>query len=222
MPAKPGSRIGNPAVNAREGEGQLALCFRFPQSGDRGFAISFQRGLHGGAVRVGGVDRLVGRRSMETAGRGGRWLVAAEDAGLFKTAVGFAIAGGEGQGPARLAHGLGVAAGVDAWNAKGATEKKNRGLRSPSVVPLRGYCRIGYYTMMRPDCNLHLRWDEVMLDAKNLTGWYKLDQHKNVNKGIKAEGPLAEELIRAETGNTLCVWSRVRAKNRSRKTRPCE
>jgi hypothetical protein len=49
--------------------------------------------------------------------------------------------------------------------------------------------------MMRPDCNLHLRWDEVTLDPKTLTGWYKLDQHKNVNKGIKAEGPLAEELV---------------------------
>lgn len=82
-----------------------------------------------------------------------------------------------------------------AWNAKVAEEKKNRGLRSPSAVPLRGYCLIGYYTMMRPDCNLHLRWDEVTLDAKNLTGWYKLDQHKNVNKGIKAEGPLAEEVV---------------------------
>jgi integrase len=82
-----------------------------------------------------------------------------------------------------------------AWNAKVEQEKKNRGLRSPSVVPLRGYCLIGYYTMMRPDCNLHLRWDEVTLDASTLTGWYKLDQHKNVNKGIKAEGPLAEELV---------------------------
>jgi hypothetical protein len=76
-----------------------------------------------------------------------------------------------------------------------AKEKKNRGLRSPSVVPLRGYCLIGYYTIMRPDWNLHLRWDEVTLDPKTLTGWYKLDQHKNVNKGIKAEGPLAEELV---------------------------
>jgi len=82
-----------------------------------------------------------------------------------------------------------------AWNTKVAKEKKNRGLRSPSVVPLRGYCLIGYYTMMRPDCNLHLRWDEVSLDPQTLTGWYKLDQHKNVNKGIKAEGPLAEELV---------------------------
>jgi len=30
---------------------------------------------------------------------------------------------------------------------------------------------------------------------QTLTGWYKLDQHKNVNTGIKAEGPLAEELV---------------------------
>ena len=82
-----------------------------------------------------------------------------------------------------------------AWNAKVAQEKKNRGLRSPSVVPLRGYCLIGYYTMMRPDCNLHLGWHEVTLDPATLTGWYKLDEHKNVNKGIKAEGPLAEELV---------------------------
>ena len=57
-----------------------------------------------------------------------------------------------------------------------------------------GYCLIAYYTMMRPDCNLHLRWDEVSLDPQTLTGWYKLDQHKNVNKGIKAEGLLAQAL----------------------------
>ena len=49
--------------------------------------------------------------------------------------------------------------------------------------------------MVRPDCNLRLRWDEVSLDPQTLTGWYKLDQHKNVNKGIKAEGPLAEDLV---------------------------
>ena len=36
-----------------------------------------------------------------------------------------------------------------AWNEKVAQEKKHRGLRSASVVPLRGYCLIGYYTMMR-------------------------------------------------------------------------
>ena len=34
------------------------------------------------------------------------------------------------------------------WNAKVATEKKNRGKRSPSFVPLRGLCLIGYYTLI--------------------------------------------------------------------------
>jgi len=29
----------------------------------------------------------------------------------------------------------------------------------------------------------------------NRTGWYQLDKHKNVNKGIKARGPLAAELV---------------------------
>lgn len=82
-----------------------------------------------------------------------------------------------------------------AWNARVAHEKKNRGLRSPSFIPLRGLCLIGSYTMMRPRCNRFLTWEEVTLDAANRTGWYQLDRHKNVNKGIKARGPLAAELV---------------------------
>jgi hypothetical protein len=82
-----------------------------------------------------------------------------------------------------------------AWNARVAQEKKNRGLRSPSYIPLRGLCLIGYYTLMRPKCNRFLTWEEVTLDPANRTGWYQLDKHKNVNKGIKARGPLAAELV---------------------------
>jgi hypothetical protein len=74
---------------------------------------------------------------------------------------------------------------------------ENRGLRSPSFIPLRGLCLIGYYTLMRPKCNRFLTWEEVTLDPANRTGWYQLDKHKNVNKGIKARGPLAAELARA-------------------------
>jgi len=29
-----------------------------------------------------------------------------------------------------------------------------------------------------------VRWIELTLDAATLTGWYKLDEHKNVDKGI--------------------------------------
>jgi hypothetical protein len=56
-------------------------------------------------------------------------------------------------------------------------------------------CLIGYYTLMRPKCNRFLTWEEVTLDPANRTGWYQLDKHKNVNKGIKARGPLAAELV---------------------------
>jgi hypothetical protein len=54
-----------------------------------------------------------------------------------------------------------------AWNEKVAQEKKNRGLRSPSFAPLRGFCLIAYYTMMRPTNNRHLEWEEITLDAAN-------------------------------------------------------
>ena len=81
------------------------------------------------------------------------------------------------------------------WNAKVATEKKNRGLRSPSFIPLRGFCLIGYYSLMRPENNRQLDWEEITLDPATMRGTFKLDQHKNVNKGIKARGPIARELV---------------------------
>ena len=83
-----------------------------------------------------------------------------------------------------------------AWDAKVAQEKKNRGLRSPSYVPLRGFCLIAYYTMMRPANNRHLDWEEITsLDPTLRRGTFKLNRHKNVNKGIKARGCLARELV---------------------------
>lgn len=82
-----------------------------------------------------------------------------------------------------------------AWNAKVAKDKANRGLRSPSAVPLRGFCLVGYLTLMRPKNNRALTWGEVTIDPQARTGWFKLDQHKNVNKGIKARGKLAAELV---------------------------
>lgn len=82
-----------------------------------------------------------------------------------------------------------------AWNAKVATEKASRGLRSPSLLPLRGLCYVGYYTLMRPKNNRALTWEEITLDAATRRGWFKLDQHKNVNKGIKARGALAAPLV---------------------------
>ncbi|MEO8381778.1 MAG: hypothetical protein ABI779_19105 [Acidobacteriota bacterium] len=81
------------------------------------------------------------------------------------------------------------------WNAKVATEKKNRGKRSPSFIPLRGLCLVGYYSLMRPENNRQLDWEELTLDPAAMRGTFKLDQHKNVNKGIKARGPITRELM---------------------------
>ena len=81
------------------------------------------------------------------------------------------------------------------WNAIVAKDKTNRGLRTPSYVPLRGLCLVAYYTMMRPKNNRALTWEEITLDADPRKCWFKLDQHKNVNKGIKARGGLANELL---------------------------
>lgn len=82
-----------------------------------------------------------------------------------------------------------------AWNALVAKDKSNRGLRCPSVVPMRGLCLVAYFTMMRPKNNRALTWEEITLDADARKGWFKLDQHKNVNKGIKARGALATQLV---------------------------
>jgi hypothetical protein len=46
-----------------------------------------------------------------------------------------------------------------------------------------------------PDNNRSLDWDEITLDPATMRGTFKLDQHKNVNKGIKARGPIAGELV---------------------------
>ncbi|HEY4639705.1 MAG TPA: hypothetical protein VII75_00035 [Thermoanaerobaculia bacterium] len=38
-------------------------------------------------------------------------------------------------------------------------------------------------------------WEEVTLDPTTLRGTFRLNRHKNVNKGIKARGCLARELV---------------------------
>lgn len=50
--------------------------------------------------------------------------------------------------------------------------------------------------MMRPANNRHLDWEEITsLDSTLRRGTFKLNRHKNVNKGIKARGCLARELV---------------------------
>lgn len=54
---------------------------------------------------------------------------------------------------------------------------------------------VGYYTQMRRDNNRSLDWEDIALDAATMRGTFKLDQHKNVNKGNKARGSIARELV---------------------------
>jgi hypothetical protein len=48
---------------------------------------------------------------------------------------------------------------------------------------------------MRPDNNRSVDWEEITLDPATMRGTFKLDQHKNVNKGIKARGPIARAMV---------------------------
>lgn len=82
-----------------------------------------------------------------------------------------------------------------AWNAIVARDKANRGLRSPSFVPLRGFCLVGYFTLMRPKNNKALTWEEIKLDPVSRTGWFKLVDHKNRRKGVTARGALHPQLV---------------------------
>ena len=81
------------------------------------------------------------------------------------------------------------------WNDKVGKVKGTGSLRAPSHLPLRGMIYVGYYTLMRPKNNRALTWEEVMLDPVKRTGSFRLNQHKNVNKGIRAYGRLARQLV---------------------------
>lgn len=81
------------------------------------------------------------------------------------------------------------------WNDHVGKVAGSGSFRAPSHVPLRGFMLIGYYTLMRPRNNRALTWEEVTIDPETRTGFFKLDQHKNVNKGIKASGPLSRKVI---------------------------
>jgi integrase len=80
------------------------------------------------------------------------------------------------------------------WNDRVGNVEGTGTLRAPSRLPLRGLILIAYYTLMRPKNNRALTWEEVPLDPVTRTGFFKLDQHKNVNKGIRAEGPVVRPL----------------------------
>lgn len=81
------------------------------------------------------------------------------------------------------------------WNDHVGNVDGTGSLRAPSHVPLRGFMLIAYYTLMRPVNNRALTWEEVTIDAETRSGTFKLDQHKNVNKGVKAHGVLSPKVV---------------------------
>lgn len=68
--------------------------------------------------------------------------------------------------------------------------------RKPSVVPLRGLCMIAYTTLMRPETNFELRWEQLKFDPSGDRGRFRLDHHKNASKGVEVDAPLKPELVR--------------------------
>jgi integrase len=81
------------------------------------------------------------------------------------------------------------------WNSKVGKVAGTGSIRTASKLPLRGMILIAYFTLMRPINNWALTWEEVTLDPVKGTGNFELDQHKNVNKGIRAYGRLARPLV---------------------------
>jgi integrase len=80
--------------------------------------------------------------------------------------------------------------------ARAAARRPQLTRRPPSVVPLRGFCLIAYLTLMRPECNFELRWEQLIIDSANNRGRFCLDEHKNKDKGVEVDAPLKPELVR--------------------------
>jgi integrase len=83
---------------------------------------------------------------------------------------------------------------IEEYDRLVATSGRNR-VRQGSVLPLRGICLIAYRTLMRPDNNLSLRWEQLHIDRQARTGWYELPEHKNASKGVEVRAPIAPSLV---------------------------
>jgi hypothetical protein len=65
---------------------------------------------------------------------------------------------------------------------------------------------------MRPKNNKALTWEAVRIDPQTRTGWFKLDQHKNVNKGSKRGGnsPTSWSITCSPSGRRMRAGSFIR------------
>jgi integrase len=72
-------------------------------------------------------------------------------------------------------------------------ERRARGLLASSV-PLRGLCLVAYRTLLRPENNFWLRWDEINFAGDGGAGSIRIGRHKNAGRGVRLEFPLAQGL----------------------------
>jgi integrase len=82
---------------------------------------------------------------------------------------------------------------MDAFEREQAELKANG--QPYSQVPLRGFCLIGYRTLLRPSSNYRLRWEELDIDCDRREGTFRIDAHKNRDKGVVLEGALAGSVV---------------------------
>ena len=75
--------------------------------------------------------------------------------------------------------------GQGAWNEKVGNVEGTGSLRTASYLPLRGLILIAYYTLMRPNNNFALTWEEVTLDAEKRSGFFKLDRTKTQRRASR-------------------------------------
>jgi integrase len=54
---------------------------------------------------------------------------------------------------------------------------------------------IAYTTLMRPETNFDLRWEQLTIDEERDRGRFRLDAHKSAGKGVNVDAPLKPELV---------------------------
>jgi hypothetical protein len=55
---------------------------------------------------------------------------------------------------------------------------------------------VAYRTLMRPENNYTLRWEQIRLEANRDRDRHRLDEHKNSSTGIEVEDGLPPDLVR--------------------------
>ena len=69
-----------------------------------------------------------------------------------------------------------------------------------TLVPLRGIVLVAYKALLRPSNNFALSWEQLAIDRARMIGSFHIQSHKNADRGVRLEGPLAPSLLRYLVG----------------------